>query len=175
VDVEPFEPKGTMNFSDAERVRYDAEEARFKAAHGSCGSIRHSVAGSLTKHCGKCCPAPPMSPSQVERIATLMRPPTPPQELTIWRLRLYSGHTVERHAHYNHKTVQAAFCGAVRCAECGCDPATVIDARAIGRAAESAHPQSVSAVRKPTRAALERRIDALEAEIARLRGQDPPH
>jgi hypothetical protein len=96
--------------------------------------------------------------------------PTPPHELMVWRLRLYCGHTVERSAHRSHLNVHTAFTGSARCTECGCDPATVIDARAIGLAAAPTHPEPVPAVRKPTRAALERRIEELEAEVARLQG-----
>ena len=167
-DAEPFEFKGTMHLSDRERERYDAEESRFKVEHGSCRSHRHSVTGSLTTHCGECCP-PPLSPSQLERIRTIIGSPTPPHELMIWRLRLYCGHTVERRAHRSHKTVQSAFSGAVNCTECGRDPSTVIDARAIGLAAPSPYSPAVPAVPKPTRAALERRIEELETEVARLR------
>ncbi|WP_264079301.1 hypothetical protein [Mycobacterium szulgai] len=169
MDNEPFDFKGTMNFSDAERVRYEAEQSRFKAAHASCRSHRHSIAGSLTMHCGRCCPPPPMSPSQLDRIHALLTP-TPPHELMVWRLRLYCGHTIERTAHRSHLTVHSAFSGSVRCTECDCDPATVIDARAVGLVAEPTRLESVSAVRKPTRGALERRIQELEAEVARLQG-----
>lgn len=169
VDVEPFDFKGTLNLSDDGRLRYDAEESRFKAAHASCRSHRHGVSGSLTMHCGKCCPPPPMSPGQRERIASLLSVPTAAHELTIWRLRLYCGHTVERAAHRSHTTVHSAFGGAVRCAECGCDPATVVDARVIRLSAEPPDARPAPVTRKPTRAALERRIDELEAEVARLR------
>lgn len=41
------------------------------------------------------------------------------QELMVWRLRLYCGHTIERTAHRTHLTVHAAFSGSVRCTECG--------------------------------------------------------
>ncbi len=167
VDADPFDFKGTINLSDAERVRYEAEESRFKTDHAACRSHRHSVSGSLTLHCGKCCPTPPMSPAQLQRIGALMTP-TARHELMVWRLRLYCGHTVERTAHRTHMTVHSAFCGSVRCAECGCDPATVVDARAVGLAEAPAHPEPVPAARKPTRAALERRIAELEAEVARL-------
>jgi hypothetical protein len=109
-----------------------------------------------------------MSPVQRERIPSLMMTPTAPHELMLWRLRLYCGHTVKRTAHRSHRTVHSAFGGAVRCVECGCDPATVVDARAIDLAAEPPHPEPVSAARKPTRFALERRIQELEAEVARL-------
>ncbi|MCW2659269.1 MAG: hypothetical protein JWP83_421 [Mycobacterium sp.] len=168
VDAEPFENKGTMHFSDAERARYDDEETRFKAAHGSCGSHRHSVSGSLTMHCGKCCPMPPLSPAQIARLGPLLRP-TPSHELMVWQLRLYCGHTVERTAHSSHKTIHAAFCGAVRCAQCGLDPATIIDARAIGPAGKPPHQAPTPARRKPTRAELKTRIQQLEAENERLR------
>lgn len=173
VDAEPFESKGTMNFSDAERARYDAEEDLFKKAHPSCGSHRHSVSGSLTTHCGKCCPPPPLSPAQLDQLSTLLRAPTPDHELMMWRLRLYCGHTVERRAHASHKTVHAAFTGSTECAECGCEPAIIIDARAIGLVASPpgmVTSPTAGAVRKPTRAALERRITELETEVARLQG-----
>lgn len=169
VDAEPFDLTGTLNLSDDVRLRYDAEQSRFKAAHASCRSHRHGVSGSLTMHCGKCCPPPPMSPAQRERIASLLSVPTAAHELAIWRLRLYCGHTVERTAHRSHTTVHSAFGGAVRCAECRCDPAAVVDARAIGLAAEPPHAGPAPVTRKPTRAALERRIDELEAEMTRLR------
>jgi hypothetical protein len=111
-----------------------------------------------------------MSPSQLEQIRNLMMTPTPQHELMIWRLRLYCGHTVERTAHRSHKTVHSAFCGSVRCSECGCDPAIVIDALSVGLAAEPAPPEPAAAPRKPTRAALERRIEELEAQLARSQG-----
>lgn len=172
IDAEYFEPKGTMHFSGSERARSDADEFRFKEAHASCGSHRHRVSGSLTMHCGKCCPPPPLSPAQCDRLATLLREPTPAHELMTWRLRLYCGHTVEQRAHASHKTVHAAFTGSTRCAECGCDPAIIIDAHAVGLVAPppgmGTRPIAV-AVRKPTRAALEKRITELEAEVADLK------
>ncbi|WP_207568358.1 hypothetical protein, partial [Mycobacteroides abscessus] len=142
IDAEPFENKGTMYFTDEERARYEAEETQFKAIHGACGSIQHGVSGSLTTHCGKCCPMPPWSPERQERIATLMMgmTPNPPTEMMNWRLRLYCGHTVECSRHYSHKTVHSAFTGSVKCTECGRDPATIIDARAVGLVAQPPEP-----------------------------------
>lgn len=169
-DVEPFEFRGTMNLSGRAKERYEAEQLRFKAQHSLCRSHRHSVQGSLTTHCGKCCPMPPMSPTQWERISAIMGTPNPAHELMIWRLRLYCGHTVERRAHRSHKTVHSAFTGAVKCPECGLDPSTVIDARTMGLAAPSLHAPAAPVVRKPPRAVLERRIEELEAEVAQLKG-----
>jgi hypothetical protein len=87
-----------MHFSDEERARYEAEEARFKEAHGECHGSRHSVSGSLTMHCSRCCPMPPLSPTQLEEITRILsrHRPMPPHELMRWRLRLYCGHVVEK-------------------------------------------------------------------------------
>lgn len=175
-DAEHWESKGTMHFSDEERVRYDAEEARYKRDHPACGSHRHSVSGSLTTHCGKCCPPPPMSPGQRESIVRLLGRPTPPHELMRWRLRLYCGHVVERTAHYTHKTLHAAFMSARACPECGLDPATIVDGEAIGLKGEWPNapgpaPSVARAQRsgKSTKAELEARVRELEEEVLRLR------
>jgi hypothetical protein len=62
VDDEPWNFRGTMQFSDAERQRYEAEDARCRAAHQTCGAYRWTVSRSITTHCGRCCPPPPLSP-----------------------------------------------------------------------------------------------------------------
>ncbi|GAA4127940.1 hypothetical protein [Actinomadura keratinilytica] len=178
-DGEPWDFKGTMYFTEEERARYDAEEARFKKAHGDCRSHRHSVSGSLTMHCGKCCPPPPLSPRQIEKIGRLLGTPKQPHELMRWRLRLYCGHVVEEQAHYTHKTLHSAFTGSTSCPECGLDPATIVDGEAVGLVEEppgpakpspAAPPRRSTKPRKPTRAELEARVRELEAEVARLRG-----
>jgi hypothetical protein len=131
-DDEPWELKGTMHFTDAERARHDAEEARFKAAHADCHASRHSVSGSLTMHCGKCCPMPPLSPAKLDEIARLMSSPMQPHELMMWRVRLYCGHVVEKRSHFTHTTLHSAFIGPMSCDQCGLDPATIVDGEAIG-------------------------------------------
>jgi hypothetical protein len=164
-----------MHFTEGERARYEAEQALFKRLHGECHGIRHSVSGSLTTHCGKCCPPPPTSPSQREAIAGLLSRSTPPYELMRWRLRLYCGHVTERRAHYTYKAVEAAFSGSIACPECGLNPATIVDGEAIGlEAARPSAPRSGGArtrpsSRKPTRADLEARVRKLETEVERLR------
>lgn len=174
-DAEPWESKGTMYFTDDERTRYEAEEARYKAAHGNCHAHRHGVSGSLTMHCGRCCPPPPMSGEQIERISSVFSriQKTPDYELMRWRLRLYCGHVVERRAHHTHKTVHAAFTGGHgACPECGLDPATIIDAEAVGLAGDPPRPAAAAQPKppKPTRAQLEARVRELESELESLRG-----
>jgi len=64
--------KGLLHLSEEERAQYDSEQQHFKVRHGDCHTHRWTVGGSLTTHCGKCCPPPPMSPDQTARIATLL-------------------------------------------------------------------------------------------------------
>ena len=64
--------KGLIHLSEEERAQYDSEEQHFKVRHADCHTHRWTVGGSLTTHCGKCCPPPPMSPEQTARIATLL-------------------------------------------------------------------------------------------------------
>lgn len=168
---EPWEFRGTMHLGEEERARYESEEQRYRAAHGGCGSYRHRVSGSLTAHCGKCCPPPPLSPASIERLGQILGGPTRPDELMRWRLRLYCGHVVERLAHYTHKTTRAAFTGSVTCPECGLDPASIVDGVVLGLADEQSAGKSALSVvrRKPTRSQLEARVRELEAEVERLR------
>lgn len=171
-DDVPWEFKGTMHFTDDERARYDAEGARYTALHGDCHAIRHSVGGSLTTHCGKCCPSPPLSPGQIKNISALLGHKAPDCELMHWRVRLFCGHVVERSAHYTHKTVQSAFMERA-CPECGLDPVTIVDAEPLGLVAERPLPTAARQLKpaKPTRTQLENRVQELESELTRLRAE----
>lgn len=157
--------------TDAERSRYDEEDSTYRALHGDCVAGRHSVSGSLTMHCMKCCPPPPLSPTQIERIVSVLNNTTSPSELMAWRLRLYCGHTVEKRAHRTHTTARRAFTDSVTCPECGLSPATIIDAAPVGVAEAQRRRDSASrpAPPRPTRTQLERRVAELEAEVAALR------
>jgi len=64
--------KGLIHLSEEESAQYDSEERRFKVRHAYCHTSRWTVGGSLTTHCGKCCPPPPMSPEQTAKIAALL-------------------------------------------------------------------------------------------------------
>ena len=86
-----WEDKGSMYYTEQERAMYEEEDALFRQEHGDCHAMRHSTVGALTMHCGRCCPPPPMSPSQVTEVARTLFGPRRPEELTTWRLRLYCG------------------------------------------------------------------------------------
>jgi hypothetical protein len=140
---------------------------------------RHSVSGSLTMHCGRCCPLPPLSPARREEIGRILGAPKRPHELMRWRLRLYCGHVVEKQSHFTHVTLHSAFTGSTSCHQCGLDPATIVDGEALGlvdeahgasKSVRAAPTRRSAGLRKPTRAELEAKVRQLEAEIERLRG-----
>jgi hypothetical protein len=64
--------KGLIHLTEEERAQYDSEEQHFEGRHADCHAHRWTVEGSLTTHCGKCCPPPPISLEQTARIATLL-------------------------------------------------------------------------------------------------------
>jgi hypothetical protein len=173
VDAERWESKGTMYFTPEERERYEAEESAYKQRHPSCRSPRHSISGSLTTHCGKCCPPPPLSPKKRRELSDLLGSlKTRPEDLVRWSLRLFCGHTVEQTAHRSYTEASRAFSASLtKCSECGLDPAVVVDARAIGLVKEptTPHVPSTPPAARPTRAALEQRIRELEAELDAFR------
>ena len=72
IDDDPWQFRGTIHLTDAERERYEIEDARYRAYHGGCRAHRWSVQGSLTTHCGRCCPPPPLSPQQVAKLGVLL-------------------------------------------------------------------------------------------------------
>lgn len=181
VSEEPWFFSGAMNFSEEERVRYEAEEERFAEAHAGCGAGRFRVGSfSITGHCLRCCPPPPLSPGQLRDVQSLMesaKAAKSTQPRVRWRLRLYCGHVVERSAPVAVKVWSQAFTSPLACAECGLDPATVVAAEAVaveptpgtGRARAVGRGRSSAAGRsKPSRAALEAEVSALRARVAEL-------
>jgi hypothetical protein len=49
-----------------------AETERYARQHGDCRGGRQRV-GHGPQHCFECCPPPPMSPEQIERVAAILR------------------------------------------------------------------------------------------------------
>jgi hypothetical protein len=74
-DDQPWEFRGTNNMNPAERQRYDGEERRYSKSHQGRHAHRWSIDGSLTTHCGRRCPPPPLSPNQITKLVQLLRPP----------------------------------------------------------------------------------------------------
>jgi hypothetical protein len=90
-----------MLLTDEERTERENVNQAFTSRHPDCTSVRWSMSGSRTTHCGECCPPPPLGDHQTEAFARLLRSvsETNPVDLDTWRLTLTCTHNVERTAH----------------------------------------------------------------------------
>jgi hypothetical protein len=117
-----------------------------------------------------------LSDEAVEHVASIFRRSHAqiekhPEDLVVWRLRLYCGHVIERTSHHTHTRLSSAFTGgSTRCTECGKDPSTILAAKALGR------QEPLAGTPKPRKAAAKRPTVAeqnaqLRRENADLRRQ----
>jgi hypothetical protein len=137
----------TMYRTPEERAEYDAEQARYADKHSDCDSNRCSMAGSRSTHCGFCCPPIPMSESQAEAIARILRSAKPRHEdLDVWERTLTCGHRVQQSVH--HTNSRPSF-STQRCDECGMTRGVVSSEKIVEAAARQ-------------RAAAQRRDEQLE-------------
>ncbi|MGN6330319.1 MAG: hypothetical protein ACTHOD_01550 [Motilibacteraceae bacterium] len=92
-----------MKLTEQEKREYDAAQADFAARHRDCRGHRWSMSGSRALHCGYCCPPPPLSERQLERLSTLLRASRPDSaELRTWRLTLTCDHVIDVQQHKSH-------------------------------------------------------------------------
>lgn len=92
-----------MKLTEQEKREYDAAQADFAARHKDCRGHRWSLSGSRALHCGYCCPPPPLSERQLERLSSLLRASRPdPAELRTWRLTLTCDHVIDVQQHKSH-------------------------------------------------------------------------
>lgn len=113
---------GLMHMTSEQREEYDREEARYLERHEECHSLRWSMQGSRTLHCGYCCPPPPMSDKQIERISRFfasVNSEAQKRNLVYWDLTLTCDHVVRVTQHrdydyYSARVVNCPTCGARR-------------------------------------------------------------
>jgi hypothetical protein len=87
----------------AQRPEYEQANAAFRERHRDCRSHRWNLSGHRTAHCGFCCPPPPMSNRQRERIAAIFSSLHVQQEnQDEWELALTCEHLVRRTQHRDH-------------------------------------------------------------------------
>ena len=72
VDGDVHEPVGTMYETPEQRDRRLAEDEAFRRRHPDCNDGRWSVSWSWVSHCLGCCPSPPLSPGQIEKISRIL-------------------------------------------------------------------------------------------------------
>ncbi|MGV0159882.1 hypothetical protein ACRU3B_10640 [Mycobacterium colombiense] len=113
--------------------------------------------------------APPsLSDHQKARLHELLQP-RPDYEIMRWRVLLYCGHIVEtsRNCENDKSTNHGSV--AMRCPQCGMDPAHIVAYEPIGLRGEP--PQPIKRAKQPSKATLQRRLKKLEAEAEELRQQ----
>ncbi|MFJ8933563.1 hypothetical protein ACIRLA_44075 [Streptomyces sp. NPDC102364] len=94
-------------------------------------------------------------------------------EIMRWRVRLYCGHIIETQAHCSYADPISAGAYTKPCPECGEERSTVVAYEPIGLLAGPPEPEPARPLppKRPTRAELERRVEALEKENERLRAK----
>nr|WP_134003116.1 hypothetical protein [Streptomyces sp. 846.5] len=109
----------TLKLSEPERREYEEAQQAFRERHSNCKGGRWSIDGSRVTHCGICCPPPPMSPKQIEKLYKLLSSMTPPEErkkeLDAWNLTLRCDHVVPFIQHRSNTYVSTSV---VDCPEC---------------------------------------------------------
>ncbi|WP_279586697.1 transposase [Microbacterium sp. IO18] len=88
----------------------DAGNSTFRSEHGHCKLGFWAVEGCTTQHCHRCCPPPPLSPSQVRIVRRLLSAPA--ARRVHWRLELTCGHITSRDTANEYVAPATATCTA---------------------------------------------------------------
>lgn len=151
-----------------QRAEYDRAEALFRERHGACRSHRWSLSGHRATHCGYCCPPPPISDRQIERIRQILfSARVRNEDLDAWQLTLTCGHVVRRAQHRDHHTCTARVAD---CPECGMRRGVVTADRTgpmDDRSGQVAR-QRLAAELQVAQARLDRQRKAVEATERRI-------
>ncbi|MBB5871889.1 hypothetical protein F4553_005268 [Allocatelliglobosispora scoriae] len=148
-----------MKLSEDERVAHDLMESLYRQAHPDCRSHRWSMQGSRQWHCGFCCPPPPLSLKQIQRISSIFGsiPAKEPANLARWRLSLTCDHVVDATRHRSH----TYWSGRVHhCEQCG-EKRGVVDSQPVS------DEQSDQEQREAERARLSKEIASEQAALDR--------
>jgi Skp family chaperone for outer membrane proteins len=129
-----------VQLTSDERREYEASEADFGNRHRECRSHRWSLSGSRTIHCGYCCPPPPMSEQQLQKVRAIMTMTGPPDlaQLDTWRLTLTCDHVIDKTQHHTNTYWSASTVCCPQCQETrGIVTSEKLPASSLRRAAES--------------------------------------
>lgn len=92
-----------LHMTPAQRRNCDDADASFRERHSGCRAHRWSMSANRTAHCGYCCPPPPLSTLQIERIRQILSSvKTEKKDLIDWDLILTCEHIVRHSQHRDH-------------------------------------------------------------------------
>jgi hypothetical protein len=89
-----------------QRAEYDRADTEFRERHADCKAGRWSMSGHRTAHCNYCCPPPPLSTRQIERIGRILSSTSAsvrPEDLDAWDLTLTCDHVVRHTQHRDYR------------------------------------------------------------------------
>jgi hypothetical protein len=143
-----------------------ADEDAFRNRHAACHSHRWSIEGFRGTHCGECCPPPPLSAQQVERLAVLLSGPTTATDQHHWQLTLTCGHLLEVSAHKDNRPTWHP--SVWQCTHCETSRGVVASMHLspLAMEAPTSATKANASQRRRTRAELEAENAALKAELA---------
>jgi hypothetical protein len=118
-----------------QRAEYDRADTAFRERHADCRAGRWSLSGHRTTHCFYCCPPPPMSARQIEKLGQIFSSARAharvrTEDLDAWDLTLTCDHVVRRTQHRDHDRYGMAV---TDCPTCG-RRRGVVTARRVGSA-----------------------------------------
>ena len=105
--------------TDRERLALiDADNAEFRAEHAACSMGVWRLEGNRVEHCHLCCPFPPLSPAQRDKLRQLLyQPSLHIDRSATWRVELTCQHVETLAGHsprYVEPTVQCTECAVIR-------------------------------------------------------------
>ncbi len=118
-----------------QRAEYDRADTAFRERHADCRAGRWSLSGHRTTHCFYCCPPPPMSALQIEKLGQIFSSARAharvrTEDLDAWDLTLTCDHVVRCTQHRDHDRYGIAV---TDCPTCGRRHG-VVTARRVGPA-----------------------------------------
>jgi len=167
-----------MKLDDEQKRDHEAADAAFKSRHPDCHASRWSMAGSRTIHCSFCCPPPPLSERQIQKIkAILTSSPRPdPANLDTWTLTLTCDHVVEKRQHSSNRSWYRSV---EDCPTCDRTRGVVTAERALDgsvqQIAEDHQAQEELTHARQERDRLHREAQAARREVSRLERQFRDH
>jgi len=124
-----------LQLTPEQRAEYDRADTAFRERHADCRAGRWSLSGHRTTHCFYCCPPPPMSTRQIEKLEQIFssvhpHARVPTADLDAWDLALTCDHVVRRTQHRDRDRYGIAV---TDCPACG-RRRGVVTARRVGPA-----------------------------------------